>query len=484
MVNFINNIKENRKFMLYICVFCIMITSVLQGLSDWDFIWQTYLGKEIVQNGRFNALQDLIWGTKEVSTYIDHEWLTNILFYFLDSVFGTTYGIFMTKFIFSILLSFSLCYFINYLTRNSEITSISFLSVFIIVCIFSITAMKPKAFVLSTIFVTWVLCICEKYTDKMLSFKKFSILTLLILVLWNNFHSGSIVLFFIFYGAYWLFKWREKRVFILGLISLPFLLINPFGLNLILFDIDHFSDKVMKNIIRDWHYLDITMLTGIVILAFVIIVFFHLFNLNIKTDILYIILFLGLFIMTINSMRHFIYLLPVGILIIMKGQFDFDKIKNNHLIMVTYFTSIFAFFLFLFMIYALNNNTNDIVDTYTMNYMSDELENILVEDNKNSCDGLFVPDVNVWTLGLKSFYIGAFPHTRQRSIDGYILMYGDNIQITNIINYYDLNRFLVYNTFESETGYTLNTSLYDYLNENTNYIKLYDDGILSYFVSN
>ena len=87
MVNFINNIKENRKFMLYICVFCIMITSVLQGLSDWDFIWQTYLGKEIVQNGRFNALQDLIWGTKEVSTYIDHEWLTNILFYFFTSSF-------------------------------------------------------------------------------------------------------------------------------------------------------------------------------------------------------------------------------------------------------------------------------------------------------------------------------------------------------------------------------------------------------------
>ena len=172
-------LKLNRNSMLYICILGILFTSTIQGLSDWDFIWQSYLGEQIVKEGRFNALGDLIWGTKHISTYIDHEWLTNIIFYFYDNLFGTAYGVMFVKITLELILGLSLCYFIQ-LFYKDNLSNISYISICLLVAIFSICAMKPKAFIVSVILLVWLLIICESYTNETISFIVFSILNVLL----------------------------------------------------------------------------------------------------------------------------------------------------------------------------------------------------------------------------------------------------------------------------------------------------------------
>ena len=89
--------KLSRNKLVYILIFGISLLSMYAGLVDYDYYWQAELGRYMVQEGNFNASKDIIWGTLGVSEYLDHEWLTNILFYFSYQL--GYYGIFIMKLI-------------------------------------------------------------------------------------------------------------------------------------------------------------------------------------------------------------------------------------------------------------------------------------------------------------------------------------------------------------------------------------------------
>ena len=40
-----------------------------------------------------------------------------------------------------------------------------------------------------------------------------------------------------------------------------------------------------------------------------------------------------------------------------------------------------------------------------MDYVDDELKQLIVDTNKDSCDGIFTADVDMWSLGLQSFEV-------------------------------------------------------------------------------
>lgn len=79
----LDKIKKNW---FYICLIALSLTGVAYGLVDLDYFWQVDLGRQIVQDGNFNGCYNQVWGSLGVAEYYDHEWLTNIIFYFFSLI--------------------------------------------------------------------------------------------------------------------------------------------------------------------------------------------------------------------------------------------------------------------------------------------------------------------------------------------------------------------------------------------------------------
>ena len=476
-------LSENTNLMFFISIVCMFLTSTIMGLGDWDFVWQSHLGKAVVERGDFFGLKDLIWGTVNVNPYYDHEWLTNVFFYLVTVLFGEVYSIIVVKVFIELLLGVTVYFFVKQVIKTYvHISFITYVSCMFLTYCFGALLVKPKAYDISLALVMWLLILLEKRKENTISFKCFAICILILTVFWNNIHSGSIVLLVAITGLYWLVFWRDKNTVILGIVDLLALGLNPYGYKLIYFDIIHNSDVVMKTIIRDWHCLDLKMAAGKAICLLILLILIHLLHMKIdRNNIVFVVLFLVFLVMTISSMRHFLYMYPIGLVIICKGQFEnFKKLNIKTFGIPTYFISIFTVVLLI----LFGVNFKNVQPEYTMSYITPKLDTILSRTTKITNDGLFTGDVNVWSSGYKSFQSGAFPHTRERTIDSYILLTGSEKQIQDIIKFYSLDKFLFFKTEKSDTGYTLNTNLYDYMISRPNeYVLLYDADVLVYFVS-
>lgn len=484
--NKINQLGQNTPLLFFISIVCMFLTSTILGLGDWDFRWQSFLGQSIVTKGDFYGLKDLIWGTVGIHSYYDHEWLTNVFFYLLNVIFGPTYSIVVTKVIIELLLGITSYFFVKFFIKDfSKMNITMYLGSMVLTYLYATLLVKPKAYDISVAFMMLLIILLEKYRDNVISFRKFALYLIPLIILWNNIHSGSILLVFVITGAYWLCYWRDWKTILLGLVSIAALGVNPFGYKLIYFDITHNADSVMKTIIRDWHSLDFKMESGVAIGMMIVLILFFLLNMpRTKENFVYVLLFIGFLVMTISSMRHFLYMYPVALILFIKGQFTVpEKLKLIDIKtfgVPTWFITVFT--VFLLVLFGVNFKETE--NEYTMNYITPELNEAMAKTTAETNDGLFTGDVNVWSSGYKSFQSGAFPHTRERVIDSYIMLKGSETQIADIINFYKLDKFLFFKTEKSETGYTLHTNLYDYMiNRPDEYVLLYDDDVLVYFVT-
>ncbi len=479
----VNKLLKNKNILFLISIVCIFLMSTIMGLSDWDFVWQSRLGKYIVTEHDFNGLRHLVWGTQGIDVYYDHEWLTNVFFYIATVLFGETGGIIAIKLLIELSLGIVTYMFVTQFFKSVDDIDVSaFFSIVVVTYLFVNSLVKPKAYDISLIFFMLLLILLDKRCKDTISFRKFSLYIALLVVLWNNFHSGSIILIFGVTGLFWLLYWRDLKTVILGIICLLLLLVNPFGYKLIYFDLTHAFDNVMKKVILDWRGLDLSMMAGKAICIMLIVMFIHLLNMKItKNNVAYVILFAGFCIMTISSMRHFLYLYPIGIYIIIQGQYkDVKFIKMLSYSTITYLISVFT----LVLLVMFGVNFHNIETEYAKDYITPTLETLLDKTLKDN-DGLFTDDINIWSSGYKSFQSGAFPYNRDRVLDSYTLITGSDTQISTLIDYYGLNKFLFYKTHvDDRTTYLLNSNLYDYMMSRPNdYVLLYDDDVLVYFVT-
>ena len=109
----------------------------------------------------------------------------------------------------------------------------------------------------------------------------------------------------------------------MGIGTLGVLCINPFGYNLIKFDITHFFDTVMKKVVTEWGGFDINTSVGKLFIMFLAILFLHILHMSRKQENwVYFFLFFVFMIMTFISRRHFLYLYPIAMIVFVKGQFN------------------------------------------------------------------------------------------------------------------------------------------------------------------
>lgn len=456
----------------WIFVIGICLLTIGFGLADLDFYWQVRCGQSIITNHDFYSLNTVSWVDWDIGQYYDHEWFTNILFFLFMSIFGLK-GIFVIKIVISSIVALAIVKFTRH--YNKSLDGVNYVLLCIMLFLVSSLVFKVKAYTLSVVFVMYELILLDKYRqDENKNIKEYAPKLFLLVLLWNNMHSGSILLFFGIAGIYWLFALRERKSLLLGIISAITTLINPYGYKLILFDVLHNGNKVMKSLIMDWRAIDGKTTEGIlgIIILFIVIVSMIL---NEKKDLtIYVLTFIMMF-LTLQSERHIIYLMPLGIYHIcnMKNVAQI-KIKEYivwlNLIVVTMVGTIFV-----------KTFINpDYEKDYCMRTLDSELLEIVQE---NGYEGLFTSDDVLLAYGGKPFMIGAYPLNEGRTITTYFMnKYANPTYIENIIENYELNKFLINTTstdIESMNYYSL---LYDYLSNNDDYEMKYSDEYYSYFI--
>ena len=227
--------------------------------------------------------------------------------------------------------------------------------------------------------------------------------------------------------------------------------------------------------------INLKTVSGAMICCILIITLLHLINnIRLKNNLVYIILFFTFFVLVISAVRHFLYLYPICIAIISNNQLDIKKIKDVNLVKPI---SVYVCILSIIILGVFGLRFNNLKDRYTYNYITSDLREILLNTNTMN-DGLFDGNINVWGIGLKGFQSFAYPSIQERQKAFYILeKTGSDKQIKSIIDYYGLNKFLTFKYYKSDTGYVLNTNIYDYcITRPDEYELLYDDDKVVYFI--
>ena len=467
--------KPSYERLINILVLVVCLYSVSYGLSDYDYYWQARLGRYIIKDFNFNGIYELVWGKIGIESYFDHEWLMNIVFYF-STLLGQ-YGVFFLKLIITIAIASAIIYSLGFF--NSELNSIEIICFSIVLFLTSTLVFKVKAYSFSVVFV--LLEIVWLYKYKQSQRNKYFALMLGLLLIWNNVHSGSIPLFFVIAGVFWLVHLREKKVLIFGVVCALCTLINPYGYRLILFNFAHNGDKVMKLSINDWRPIDAKLEYGVVCFIILAIMLLTICIGKYENDWFVTILGILFLYLVLQSARHIIYLLPVYVMVL--GRCDLPDVLEVKKRSILY--GLIVFFTIIGVGACVHSLVVNYPVNYCMNYTDDKLKSLLLETNKDTSEGLFSTEMINFNgeIELKGFYSGGYPLCPSRVVDSlYMQYYASPKEIEKIINHYGLTKFCFVKGNVEFVGYNVNSSLYNYLKDNSNYKCLYDGDYYCYFV--
>lgn len=458
----------NKRTYFYALVMLACLCSLYAGLVDFDYYWQVDLGMYELKFLDFNWCRNQVWGTKGLGEYLDHEWLCNIFFYLL---YGCgEYRVMVTKFCISLLTGVTLIWYIKH--ERKDLKDWQYLALVIVILTYSLIFLKVKAYSVSFVFMLVEIVLLREYSSE-LGHKTF-IKLLALCILWSNFHSGSVPIFFAIAGIFYLFRYRTKKVFSYGVVCLLSTFLNPYGYRLMLFNMTHFFDKTMKSIIRDWDGIDLSKPIGVVVFVLIFMLVYLMINTKEKA-IEEVVLVFFLIYMSISSVRHTIYLFPFLISYICRADLKSELRVDWRCAGIV---GMFVCFL------SVQSGVRDKV-MYNFRYTSPELEQLVIETCNGDSTGLFSDNssVSVIPLGLQDFCTGAYPLVASRTQDCLTLTaYGGVDSVKRIIEYYELDKFLFCRWNLHAGYYDITNPLYDYLSSSPDYELLYDSDFLCYFV--
>lgn len=455
----------------YICIIAVSLFGISMGLADLDYYWQKDLGRQIITEFNFNGVSSQVWGSIGVHEYYDHEWLCNIIFY-LFSLIPYKPLIWLKLFI-CLCTGIEFLRFLSFI-KFENLNKLKLLQALVIYTLYILVFCKVKAYSFSILFFLEEFILLEKYCKK----EKLSYIIRLgfLYVLWTNFHSGSMPLFFVTAGVYWLTKVRKKKVLLYGVVIALSTLINPYGYKLIAFNLFHNFDNTMKTLIADWRGLDAKTSIG-VLCALIILYFVGLMITQRKQNITYILMSFIVLFMSFGSIRHLIYLMPFIFIAIENDKFSpvLAKLNTDYVMLFCVGLSI--------LVCITTFITSDYV-SYSDNMIDSKLADVISKEVDSNSIGLFNDHdyISMTEYGKKNFVTGAYPLISDRYKDLHLMLnWGTETQVKNIIDYYNLDKFIFnkYNT--SVSYYDIYNPLYEYLSNNSDYECLYDSDMLVFF---
>ncbi|MHA1696296.1 MAG: hypothetical protein ACTSUG_13585 [Candidatus Helarchaeota archaeon] len=262
MQKIIKNLPKIYISLFVILLFLFLLNNSLNYL-DSDFGWHLRVGQETLENKQVPHIETFLYTLKGVK-WVDHEWLSNVISYFIYNNFGY----FLLNIIFTIFPILSI--FILLIISKKFFTKKIPLTLSALLLSLGVLAMAPHLGVriqeITLLFLILLVLIILQYdykkNTKCPEGKKIFFYLPPLFMSWANLHAGFLIGFAVF--GYYIFyqiillilkKNKElKEVLILVLFfiaSLVATLINPYGLELYSF-LTTYSDTFYMTHISEW----------------------------------------------------------------------------------------------------------------------------------------------------------------------------------------------------------------------------------------
>jgi hypothetical protein len=380
------------------------------------------------------------------------------------------------KVVISILFSCVLVYFVKYFGKD-KLSSLQYLIIIVFEIMLSLSTVQIKSYTLSSIFFALELILLNKYKDN--PCKKYIIYSCILVLLWYNMHSGSVILYFVVAGLYLLFSNRKQEVIKIGVLNILCLFISPYNIQLLLTDIIHINIKGDKYFTTEWQSIGTDTAIGIVVCLLILSLIFLSVSYYNKNNGIYniILLLLSIFLM-MSAIRHEIYFLFVAIIIITSLDLNksieiFDEVirpLSLILILIIVCTEVY---------------TIGFTDYESEQYKLDSKVETLIKENNPDGVGLLT-DIETIKYNIPEFCSCVFLPCSTRWTDfRYIMTSGNSSDIAEFIKYYEITSIFVpkYNLTYKDPKYNIMySSLYNYYLENIEDFELvYEDDVYVYY---
>lgn len=212
----------------------------LHRVGNSDIFWQLKTGQMISETGLPSG-EDPFSFTMQGAKWIDQEWISELVLYEVESVFGfeglsylsLTLGFFLSLVIFFGLLKIS----------DSPSRVLIYTSVVLLLSAFRLQLMRPELFgyIYFSLFIA-VLMRVRAFSLSVLFF------LMILQVVWVNTHSsailGPVVVFIFGFKKHWLF--------VASFLLLISMMLNPFGIDVLTYPLEHLTSHGVISRVSDW----------------------------------------------------------------------------------------------------------------------------------------------------------------------------------------------------------------------------------------
>ncbi|MEG1987250.1 MAG: hypothetical protein RR047_02175 [Bacilli bacterium] len=303
-----------KKIFFLLLLFALISVAFTSLQTGYDYWWHLKVGEYIYKTGTIPLTSIFSWfGSINNLSWISHEWLSELLLYLYQLIFGSNHIIWFC--LINIGLLFTSLYLFN---KEACLKNIFQTLVFLAFGIFLIfPALAPRPYLISYILLAILLYLLFDLNKHPHSKKIY--LVPIITILYANFHGGSSNLTYILcfmFAFCGLFKFKLKHIestrlnplqikkyCLIGLLSILAILINPHGIKLLLYPFINMQDTLMKGLILEWAPLNITNLSHLPVLIFLIYLVIKLISTKKQISFLHISLMAAFILLTISSVR-------------------------------------------------------------------------------------------------------------------------------------------------------------------------------------
>ncbi len=342
--------KHYKELILLLFIVAITFLSIQWIHLGNDYWWHIKAGSYMVKHHVILDHDIFSWyASSQHLSWMAHEWLSEILLYGFQQLFGSLHPIIFCTFFFlgTLLLLFGA-------NRSKMLKNIRFtMFYFILALIFLSVGLLPRPHLISYFFLVLSLGLLfdlAKHEDS----KKIYLLPL-IAILWANFHGGSSNLIYILCFTFFFiglfncslgkleakpFTLKQRRKYLtVGLLSIVGIILNPQGLKLLSYPYLNMQDGLMLSTIAEWQATNPNKLNNLAIFAYFAIVLFLIFKSPRKLQLLDGILLAMFAFLSLKSIRFW----PLFYLV--SGFIIFDYVNETP---VSLFTArlLFAFSVF------------------------------------------------------------------------------------------------------------------------------------------
>ena len=241
-------------------LFCFALFLMLFLRIDTDYFWHYKAGEEMVTNSTILTKDIFSWSLFQYS-WISHEWLFEVLLYSLSIIFGCLH-----LFVYAFVIVLGLLFFIFFVQKKEYLKNLPFALLWTIFFMLIFVSLSGRPQLLSFFLLAVSIYLVYYYFYHPKSKRIFFLVP--ISLFWANVHGGSsnlpylLCLLAIFCGLFQfsfskieasrLTKKQIVTYFIVSILCIFAIAINPHGITMIFYPYQNMADSLMLSTIAEW----------------------------------------------------------------------------------------------------------------------------------------------------------------------------------------------------------------------------------------